>query len=194
MQTLQFACPTTKWCRDGVPKALYSYIGTPQRIATHRAGRRHGGANGLRVTGESMEQWLEFAGNHAMLSGGFVVVLGLLIWTEISRRTRGFKEIGPAEAVPMINSGETVVVDISPAAEFNQGHIVGARNYTASRLTKPDKELEKLKGASVLVVCKNGQTALPAAASLVKLGAARVAVLKGGMTQWKSDNYPVTKK
>jgi rhodanese-related sulfurtransferase len=141
-----------------------------------------------------MEQWIEFAGNHPMLSGGFVLVLGMLIWSEVSRRTRGFREVVPAEAVPMINKGDTVVVDISPPAEFNAGHIIGAKNFTPSRFSKPDKDLEKLKGASVLVVCKNGQTALSAAASLVKLGAADVAVLKGGMTQWKSDNFPITRK
>ena len=141
-----------------------------------------------------MEQWIEFAGNHPMLSGGFVLVLGMLIWSEISRRTRGFREIPPAEAVPMINRGDTIVVDISPPAEFNAGHIIGATNYAPSRFSKPDPELEKLKGASVLVVCKNGQTALSAAASLVKLGASDVAVLKGGMSQWKSDNFPITKK
>lgn len=140
-----------------------------------------------------MEQWLEFAGNHPLLSSGFVAVVAILIWTEISGRTRGFRELSPAEAVPMINGGKTVVVDISPAAEFNQGHIVGAKHFVPSRFAKPDPEVEKLKGSSVLVVCKSGQTALSTAAALVKLGVAEVAVLKGGMAQWKSDNYPVTR-
>lgn len=141
-----------------------------------------------------MEQWLEFAGNHPLLFGGFIAVLGMLVWGEIARRTRGFREISPAAAVPMLNAGKTVVVDISPPADFNSGHIVGAKNYAPSRFSKPDKDLEKLKDASVLVVCKNGQTAMPVASALVKLGAADVAVLKGGMTAWKSDNYPVTRK
>jgi len=117
----------------------------------------------------------------------------LLIWSEISRRTQGYREIGPAQAVPLINQGDTVIVDISPAADFAKGHIVGARNYMPSRFAKPDGEVQKLKGKPVLVVCKNGQTALSAAAALAKLGAGPVAVLKGGMSQWKSDNYPVTR-
>jgi len=142
----------------------------------------------------TLEQWLEFAGNHPMLSGGFILVLALLVWGEISRRVRGFKEISPADAVPLINRGDTMVVDISPPADFNQGHIVGARNYPPSRFSKPDKELEKLKESPVLVVCKSGQTALTTAAAIVKLGASDVSVLKGGMAQWKSDNYPITRK
>jgi rhodanese-related sulfurtransferase len=44
-----------------------------------------------------------------------------------------------------------------------------------------------------LLTCKNGQAAPSAASVLVKLGAAKVAVLKGGMLAWVADNYPVTK-
>jgi rhodanese-related sulfurtransferase len=140
-----------------------------------------------------MEQLFEFVGNHALLSGAFVAVLLMLVWSELSRRTRGFRELPPMQVVPLINNGRTVVVDISPPAEFNKGHIVGARNFAPSRFTKPDQEIEKLAGNPVVVVCKNGQTALQTAASLVKLGAEDVVVMKGGMTQWKSDNYPVTR-
>jgi rhodanese-related sulfurtransferase len=143
--------------------------------------------------GNPMDQIIEFASNHPLLSGGFLLVLVLLFATEIFRRTRGFRELSPAEAVPMINAGKTDVVDVSSVADFNQGHIVGAKNYALSRFSTPDPELEQLKGASVLVVCKSGQSAQQAAAALVKLGAADVAVLKGGMNQWKSDNYPVTR-
>jgi rhodanese-related sulfurtransferase len=139
-----------------------------------------------------MEQLVEFVGNHALLSGGFVAVVLLLAWTEVSRHTRGFKELTPAQAVPLINKGNTVIVDISPPAEFNKGHIVGAKNYPPSRFTGSGGEIGKLKDRAVLVVCKSGQTALQTAAALVKQGAGDVAVLKGGMTQWKADSYPVT--
>ncbi|NIP17061.1 MAG: rhodanese-like domain-containing protein [Xanthomonadales bacterium] len=140
-----------------------------------------------------MDQLIEFAGNHPLLSGGFVAVLLMLLWTEISRRTRGFKELSPVQAVPMINNGRTVVVDISPPAEFNKGHIVGARNFAPSRFANPDAEVAKIAEKPVLVACKSGQTAQATAAALVKMGAPEVVVLKGGMTQWKADNYPVTR-
>jgi len=141
-----------------------------------------------------MEQLLEFVGNHPLLSGGFVAVLLLLAWTEVSRRTRGFSELGPAQAIPLINDKNTVVVDVSPSADFSKGHIVGARNILPSRFADPDAEIRKLEGKNVLVVCKNGQVAQTAATALVKIGAAQVAVLKGGMTQWTADSYPVTRK
>jgi len=141
-----------------------------------------------------MEQVIEFAGNHLLMVGGFLAVLGLLIWTEVMRKVQGLTELTPAQAVSWINDPNTVIVDISPVAEFNRGHIVNARNLPASRLAKPDAEILKLKDHKLLVVCKNGQTAIPAAGSLRKMGAANVAVLKGGMTQWRGDQFPVTTK
>ena len=140
-----------------------------------------------------MEQLIEFAGKHALLSGGFVVAFLILIWTEITRRTQGFSELTPVQAVPLINDQDTVVVDVSAAADFSKGHIVGAKNFVPSRFANPDAEVQKLAGRKILVTCKSGQTATSAASALVKLGAASVAILKGGMLQWNSDNYPVTR-
>jgi rhodanese-related sulfurtransferase len=140
-----------------------------------------------------MEQLVEFAGNHPLLSMGFIAVTVLLVWSEVSRRTRGFRELTPAQAIPMINDKNTVVVDVSASADYHKGHIVGARNFLPSRFAKPDAEIQKLAGRNIVVACKSGQTAQAAAAALVKLGAAEVAVLKGGMTQWVADNFPVTR-
>jgi rhodanese-related sulfurtransferase len=141
-----------------------------------------------------MEQVIEFVGNHPLLAGGFVAVLGLLIYTEVMRKLQGLKELSPAQAVPWINDPDAVVVDISSVADFNKGHIVDARNIQASRLADPDAEIQKLKDKKLLLVCKSGQSAVPAAVSLVKMGAKDVAVLKGGMSQWRSDQFPVTTK
>lgn len=141
-----------------------------------------------------MEQVIEFAGNNLLLVGGFVAILGFLAWTEITRKVQGLNELTPAQAVPWINDGDAVIIDISPVADFNKGHIVNARNLQASRLSNPDAEIEKLKDSKLLVVCKSGQTAVAAAGSLRKMGASEVAVLKGGKTQWRGDQFPVTTK
>jgi rhodanese-related sulfurtransferase len=141
-----------------------------------------------------MEQLIEFVGNHPLLAGGFVAVTALLIYTEIMRRVQGVQELSPTQAVAWINDPEAVVIDISPVADFNKGHIVDARNIPASRLADPDAEILKLRDKKLLLVCKSGQTATTAAANCRKMGAGNVAVLKGGMTQWRSDQFPVTKK
>ncbi len=141
-----------------------------------------------------MEQVIEFAGNNLLLVGGFVAVLGFLVWTEVMRKVQGLTELSPAQAVPWMNDPNTVIVDISSVADFNKGHIVNARNLQASRLSNPDDEIKKLKDNKLLVVCNSGQAAIAAAGSLKKMGADQVAVLKGGMSQWRGDQFPVTTK
>jgi rhodanese-related sulfurtransferase len=141
-----------------------------------------------------MEQVIEFVTNHPLLAGGFVAVLGLLVYTEVMRKLQGLKELSPAQAVPWINDPDAVVIDVSTVADFNKGHIVDAQNIQVSRLSDPDKEIQKLRDKKLLLVCKSGQSAVPAAASLLKMGAREVAVLKGGMAQWRSDQFPVTTK
>lgn len=141
-----------------------------------------------------MEQLAEFASNHALLAGGFVAVLCLLVWSEISRTVQGMLELSTAQAVAWLNDANAVAVDVSAAADFNKGHIVNAHNIAMSRITDPDAEVLKLKESKVLLVCKTGQTATQAAAKLKKNGFENVAVLKGGMGQWLADQYPVTRK
>ena len=140
-----------------------------------------------------MGQLIEFAGNHGMLVAGFAAIVLLLVWTEISRYTRGYTELTPQLAVQKINQGDTSIVDISSAADFSKGHLTGAKHIALSRFSEADPEIAKLKSSPVLVVCKNGQTAHTAAAKLVKLGATDVAVLKGGTTQWAADQYPLAR-
>jgi len=139
-------------------------------------------------------QLIEFAGNHGMLVAGFAGIILLLIWTEISKHTRGYAEITPLQAVQKINQGKTSIVDISTAADFSKGHLAGAKHIALSRFSDTDPDIAKIKTNPVLVVCKNGQTAHQAAAKLVKLGATDVAVLKGGTTQWVADQYPLAVK
>jgi rhodanese-related sulfurtransferase len=141
-----------------------------------------------------MDQILEFVANHGLLSGAFVAVLALLTWTEMTRRSRGFKELTPAEAVNFMNQEGAVVFDISPSADFRKAHILGARNLKAARLKELDKDVAKLITRPILVACKSGQTATQAASELIKHGAQEVAVLKGGMSQWVADHYPVTSR
>mgnify|MGYP001074531998 CR=1 FL=1 len=140
-----------------------------------------------------MEQLIEFAGNHGMLVAGFAAVLLMLMWTELSRHTRGYSELTPIQAVHMINQKKTLIVDISAAADFAKGHLAGAKHIALSRFSSKDPDIDKMKTGPVLVVCKNGMTAHQAAAKLVKMGVADVAVLKGGTTQWIADQYPLAR-
>ena len=138
-------------------------------------------------------QLVEFIANNALLVAAFVAVALLLLWTEIAQRGQGFKVLSSAQAVAFINREGASVVDVSAAADFARGHIVGARNLPVSRLDEPDKDVRKLMERPLLVVCKTGQASAKTAAKLVKQGASEVATLKGGVAQWTADQYPVTR-
>ena len=141
-----------------------------------------------------MEQLIEFAGNNAGLFAGFVALLLLLVWTEISRRNRGYQELTPAMAVQRINHSDATIIDVSAAADFAKGHVSGAKHIALSKFNDKAPEVEALIASPLLIVCKNGQTSHQAAAQMVKMGAKDVAVLKGGITQWKADQYPLASK
>lgn len=141
-----------------------------------------------------MQQLMEFSANHPLLVGGFVAVLMTLVVSEVMRRMQGFRTLTPGEAVAFMNQEGARVIDVSPAAEFNKGHIIGAENVPMSRIKEPDPALKQLLGVPLLVACKSGQTATAAANLLKRHGAGEVAVLRGGMLQWNSDNFPVTRQ
>jgi rhodanese-related sulfurtransferase len=141
-----------------------------------------------------MQQLMEFSANHPLLVGGFVAVLITLVVSEIMRRMQGFKTLTPGESVAFMNQDGARVIDVSPAAEFSKGHIIGAENVPMSRIKQPDPALKQLLDAPLLVACRSGQTATAAASLLKRHGAGEVAVLKGGMLQWNSDNFPVTRQ
>ena len=81
-----------------------------------------------------MEQLAEFAGNHALLSTIFVGLLLALIFTELHRRTRGFRGITPQQATQLINRSDAAVIDVSSSADYQAAHILNARHLPLSQL------------------------------------------------------------
>jgi rhodanese-related sulfurtransferase len=133
----------------------------------------------------------EFIGNHTWLSLLFVIILVALVFGEIKRLTQKYKDINPSELTLLINRENALVVDISPHANFEQGHIPGARHVAMSQFDPENKDLAKAKELPVVVVCRSGQTAKGAAARLVKAGFTRVHLLHGGMASWRQANMPM---
>ena len=182
---------------------MFSFEVVPEKYGqpgNRKPGNYHITKAGPQIDGSNKEgamdtqQLMEFVGNHPYLTGGFVAVLLFLLFTEVKRKFQGFLELTPVQAVAMINRENAAIVDVSPASDFNKGHIAEALHIPPSQLEGAEAKLKQLSGRPVLVVDKAGQTAGPAATRLVKLGASKVAVLKGGMAQWMNDQFPVTRK
>lgn len=141
-----------------------------------------------------MDQIIEFVSNHYILSGIWVALFVMLIYSYISSAMSPVKELNTHEATLLINKEDAVVIDIRQPAEFKKGHIIGAKQLKQEQVNKADfKTLEKSKDKPIIVVCAMGMTAKRTALQMLKAGFAKVTVLKGGMNAWQSANLPVVK-
>ena len=135
----------------------------------------------------------EFLGHHMLLALAFAGLVAAILGNEISRRFRGYKELTPGALTLLINRENPLLVDLSSAADFEKGHIVGARHVATSQFDPENKELAKVRDLPVALVCKTGTTSAQAAARLVKAGFGKVYVLDGGMAAWREAALPTAK-
>jgi rhodanese-related sulfurtransferase len=141
-----------------------------------------------------MEQFIEFIGNHYILSAAWIALFIMVIYSFIGARLRGYKNANPAIATQLINREDAVVVDVREDNEYAGGHIINSVHVPLSYLKDRLKELEKYKSKPVIVGCKTGQRSGQACAMLKKEGFEQVYNLSGGVTAWQADNLPLTKK
>lgn len=136
---------------------------------------------------------MAFASRHPYLSLGLVGLTLALIYTELAARLSGVRRIGPAQLTALINRDNALVVDLRASADFDKGHIAGAKNVQLSQFDPENKQLAPAKALPVVVVCKVGQTAQAAAARLRKAGFSDVSVLEGGVQAWQAADLPLVK-
>lgn len=135
----------------------------------------------------------EFLGNHPYLSLGFLGVLIALVANEAQRLMRSYKALTPAGLTQLINRDNALLVDVSSIADFEKGHIPGAKHVAMSQFDPESKELAKVRDLPVAVVCKNGQTSAQAAQRLKKAGFSKVFWLEGGIGAWIEAQMPLAK-
>ena len=120
---------------------------------------------------------IQFATEHYLLVGAFVILLALLIAHELSR---GGRSLSTRELTALVNSEQGVVIDIRPTKDFAAGHIVGALNIPQDKLAARVGELEKHKAKTIILVDALGQHAGTHARELMKSGFT-AAKLSGGV-------------
>jgi rhodanese-related sulfurtransferase len=133
-----------------------------------------------------------FAANQLM----FVVLFGLtiaVIYNEVSRLFSGFKPVNPSGLTALINRQDALLVDVSPAADFEKGHIAGAKNVQLSQFDADNKVLAKVRDLPVVVACRSGAASSGAAKKLVKAGFKQVYWLDGGVAAWQQASLPLVK-
>ncbi|KAA8693042.1 rhodanese-like domain-containing protein [Pseudomonas syringae pv. tagetis] len=132
---------------------------------------------------------LEFATNHYLITGAFVVLLGLLIAYELSK---GGASLSTRELTALVNSDQGVVIDVRSKKDFTAGHIVGSLNFPQDKVLTRTAELQKYKDKTLIIVDAMGQHAGTTARELLKSGF-KAAKLSGGISSWRGDNLPLVK-
>lgn len=141
----------------------------------------------------TLDALLAFARSSPMLSLALVGLTLAIIYTEIARLFRGYKAISPATLTQMLNRDNALLVDVSALADFEKGHIAGAKNVLPSQLDPESKLLASAREQPVAVVCRNGVASSQAAQKLVKAGFKQVSWLDGGVAAWQQANLPLVK-
>lgn len=118
---------------------------------------------------------------------------GMFIWPSIAKLFSRAREVGVTEAVQLINRKDAVIVDVREPNEFKAGHIPNARNFPLSQMKDRAKELAKLKGKPLLLVCQTGSRSAQACGDLQKDGFAEAVTLGGGMGAWQQAALPLEK-
>jgi rhodanese-related sulfurtransferase len=141
----------------------------------------------------NFEELLAFAGRNLVYVIAIVVLTVAIIANEVSRFFRGYKALRPAEVTRLINQENALVVDLRAIADYQKGHIAGAKNVLMSQFDPESKQLASAKALPIVLVCQNGVTVDAAAKRLKKAGFERIHVLEGGITAWQQAELPLVK-
>jgi rhodanese-related sulfurtransferase len=141
-----------------------------------------------------MQQVIEFASNHLILSVAWVVLFVLIIYSYISGAFSPIKALSTHDATLKINKEDAVIVDVRDTKAFNSGHILDAKQLKPEAIrNKQFASLEKYKDKPIIVVCAMGNVSRSTATELHKQGFAHVNILQGGMSSWESAGLPLSK-
>lgn len=99
-------------------------------------------------------------------------------------------DIGPAHQ--MIESEETLVVDVREIDEYHSGHIPTAVNMPLQEISEYKGMLPEDHDIPVLVVCQSGVRSLSGALFLSSLGYRDVRSINGGTMAWRESGFDIS--
>lgn len=102
------------------------------------------------------------------------------------------KPVRRDELMQLVNSGEAMVIDVRPAAEYQAGHIEGAVNIPIDSL--PDRLRELPHTQEVVAYCRGPYCMLAfEAVEVLRKQGYRARRLEDGFPEWKAERLPVEK-
>ena len=99
----------------------------------------------------------------------------------------------PAAAVQLINREKAVVIDVCEPAEYQAGHVGGARSIPLGELEAKLPGAVKNKATPLVLVCASGMRSGRAVAIARKLGYDNAQSLSGGLKSWREASLSIEK-
>lgn len=85
------------------------------------------------------------------------------------------------------------VIDVRTPGEFETAHIAGSYNVPLDMLREHRDEIVQHLDQEVVLVCRSGQRATQAEATLREAGLCNVHILDGGITAWEAKGFSVNR-
>ena len=99
----------------------------------------------------------------------------------------------PAAAVQLINREKALVIDVCEPAEYQAGHVGGAKSIPLGELEAKLPGAVKNKATPLVLVCASGMRSGRAVAIARKLGYDNAQSLSGGLKSWREASLPIEK-
>jgi len=124
----------------------------------------------------------------------FTLLVIAFVMTGTACMPGGYKNISPAEARKMIDSGgeNLLILDVRTQGEYkNEKHIKNSVLIPISVIETRISEIEAYREKNVIVYCKVGGRSSRASNYLVDQGFKKIHNMTGGITEWKQLGYEV---
>ncbi len=132
---------------------------------------------------------MQFLLDNILLIAIIAIAAGALLMPYINVHRYG-PEVPPKTAVDLINHRRAVVVDVRPASEFRQGHIVRALNMPADKIQGRIEELPK--DQPIILVDKTGGASRTVSRLLRGVGFDEVFIRQDGLASWRKEKMPLS--
>ena len=136
------------------------------------------------------------AGGEGMIRNGLIALALLAVVAFLPRLVARLREkpmLRVEELKARADSKTGLILDVRTAADFvgEQGHIAGALNLPLEELEARLADFGDDPERPIAIVCRTDRRSAKAAALLARRGFADARVVRGGMTAWLAQGWPV---
>ncbi len=136
------------------------------------------------------------AGSEGLIRNGLIALalFAVVVFLPgLVARLRAQPMLAVEELKVRADSARGLILDVRTAADFigEQGHIAGALNLPLEELEARLAELGDDPEIPIAIVCRTDRRSAKAASLLARRGFADARVVRGGMTAWLSNGWPV---